>query len=90
MATKLVQAVLMPSEAAHSGATRERHIMQTDTRILMSLKQVQSVVPFSRSTIYAKIKTGDFPAPVRISENRVAWNSDAVAQWIADALGEAA
>jgi len=57
---------------------------------LESLKSVQSRVPFSRSTIYAKIKKGDFPSPIRISEGRVAWNSQEVDDWISDRVQEAA
>lgn len=64
--------------------------MENPSLRLESLKAVQQRVPFSRSTIYAKIKAGEFPAPVRISENRVAWDSAKVDAWIAATLGEAA
>lgn len=57
---------------------------------LMSLRGVQERVPFSRSTIYAKIARNEFPAPIRISENRVAWDSTAIDAWIADKLQQAA
>lgn len=56
---------------------------------LHSLREVQQRVPFSRSTIYAKISKGEFPAPIRISENRVAWDSAAIDAWIADKLNKA-
>jgi prophage regulatory protein len=56
------------------------------SRALHSLREVQQRVPFSRSTIYAKIAKGEFPPPIRISENRVAWDSDAIDAWIADKL----
>lgn len=64
--------------------------MENPSRRLESLKAVQQRVPFSRSTIYAKIKSGDFPAPVRISENRVAWDSAVIDEYIDALLREAA
>lgn len=58
-------------------------------RRLHSLREVQQRVPFSRSTIYAKVRSGDFPAPVKISDNRVAWDSTVIDAWIADKLAAA-
>ncbi|MDP4540148.1 AlpA family phage regulatory protein [Qipengyuania sp. DY56-A-20] len=63
----------------------------TDTpRSLLRLSDVIRRVSFSRATIYNKIAAGEFPRPVPISENRVAWDSAAIDAWIADKLGEAA
>lgn len=63
--------------------------MAEQTVSLHSLRDVQRRVPFSRSTIYAKIAQGEFPAPIRISENRVAWDSAAIDAWIAGKLHQA-
>lgn len=57
---------------------------------LIGLRSVQERVPFSRSTIYAKIARNEFPAPIKISENRVAWSADAIDAWIAEKLQQAA
>lgn len=64
--------------------------MSEPVRRLQTLREVQQRVTFSRSTIYAKIARGEFPAPIRISENRVAWDSAAIDNWIADKLQLAA
>lgn len=64
--------------------------MAQPTRTLQPLREVQQRVSFSRSTIYAKIARGEFPAPVKISENRVAWDSAAIDAWIADKLQQRA
>lgn len=64
--------------------------MAQPARTLHPLREVQQRVSFSRSTIYAKIARGEFPAPVKISENRVAWDSAAIDAWIADKLQAAA
>lgn len=63
--------------------------MPENPRTLLCLRKVQNRVPFSRSTIYAKIRSGDFPSPVKISENRIAWDSEVIDQWIAEKLAAA-
>ncbi|WP_409527191.1 helix-turn-helix transcriptional regulator [Rhizobium sp. BK226] len=42
---------------------------------LLRLPQVLQYIPVSRSTVYSKIKTGAWPAPVRISQRVVAWKA---------------
>ncbi|HXI86690.1 MAG TPA: AlpA family phage regulatory protein [Parvularculaceae bacterium] len=39
------------------------------------LRKVLELIPVSRSTWYAGVKSGRYPAPVRISENIVAWRA---------------
>lgn len=48
---------------------------------LINLKQVQDVVPLSKSQIYRLMKTGDFPKSVKLGVRRVAWREDEVRQW---------
>lgn len=42
-----------------------------------------------RSSLYAKIKTGDFPAPDKDGK-RSLWRSDVVAKWLEDRAAQAA
>jgi predicted DNA-binding transcriptional regulator AlpA len=42
---------------------------------LLRLPDVLRYIPVSRSTIYSKIKSGAWPAPVRISQRVVAWKA---------------
>lgn len=53
----------------------------------MKVKQVLQVVPFSASTLWRKSKTGEFPAPIKISANITAWRTEDVNNWI-ESLGE--
>jgi prophage regulatory protein len=53
------------------------------TTSLLRLPQVRERVGLSRSTIYARVSNGTFPAPVRIGGNAVAWVDSDVAAWIA-------
>ena len=48
---------------------------------LLRLPQVLAVVPFSKATLYRRIKDGSFPAPLQMSERCVAWRSSQIAEW---------
>ena len=46
-------------------------------------RQVEQLVQLSRSSIYAAVKAGNFPAPYRIGARAVAWRISEVEQWLA-------
>ncbi|MBK2451614.1 AlpA family phage regulatory protein, partial [Escherichia coli] len=50
--------------------------------MLMRRPQVEQTVGLSRSTLYAAIKNGDFPRPIRIGKRAVAWRSSEVESWL--------
>ena len=39
-------------------------------------------VPFSKSTLWRRVKAGEFPAPVKLSEGVTAWRAEEVRRWI--------
>lgn len=39
-------------------------------------RQVLQYFPFSRSTLWSKVRAKTFPAPVKISDNMTAWRSE--------------
>ncbi len=45
-------------------------------------KQVEQRVGLSRSTIYAKIAAGEFPAPIALSARAVGWLESDITTWI--------
>lgn len=51
--------------------------------VLLRLPQVRERCGLSRSEIYRRIRTREFPSPVRIGLRAVAWKSGAVESWIA-------
>ncbi|MCI5149151.1 MAG: AlpA family phage regulatory protein [Candidatus Electrothrix sp. MAN1_4] len=53
--------------------------------VLLRLGQVEAATGLKKSAIYARIKTGKFPAAVRLGSRSVAWRSDDIQAWI-DAL----
>ena len=49
---------------------------------LWSLKVVMTKTGLSRSTLYAYVATGAFPAQRRLGKRRVAWFASEVRNWI--------
>ncbi|EJE8522365.1 AlpA family transcriptional regulator [Vibrio parahaemolyticus] len=49
---------------------------------LLRLKEVIDVTALSRSAIYRKMNTGDFPQSVSIGDRAVAWVEKDVSDWI--------
>jgi prophage regulatory protein len=48
----------------------------------LRLPAVQALVPYSRSTIYRLVASGEFPAPIRLGSRAVAWRSGSIESWI--------
>ncbi|AGF77239.1 putative transcriptional regulator [Desulfocapsa sulfexigens DSM 10523] len=49
---------------------------------LLRRPEVEAVTGLKRSTIYARIKMGTFPAPVQLGPKSVAWKSSDIQSWI--------
>ena len=57
-------------------------IPATGALILERLPQVKARTGLSRSEIYRRVASGDFPAPVKLGERASAWNAAEVDRWI--------
>lgn len=44
-------------------------------------KDLLKIIPFSKSTLWRKIKDGTFPAPVKISVKVTVWLSEDIDYW---------
>ena len=44
-----------------------------DSRLLLRLPEVIQMTGLSRSTIYDAVKTGNFPAPIKLARRSSAW-----------------
>ena len=53
---------------------------------LLRLEQVKLRTGLSRSTVYAKVASGDFPKPVAIGSRAVAWVESEVSAWIQERI----
>jgi prophage regulatory protein len=54
----------------------------------LSISEVIARVSISRATIYRQLAEGDFPKPVRISMQRVAFVEKEIDDWIAAKIAE--
>ncbi|WP_153160910.1 AlpA family transcriptional regulator [Zoogloea sp. 1C4] len=52
------------------------------TPALLSRRSVEAITSISRASIYRLMKAGEFPTPVRVSANRVAWREADIRLWI--------
>lgn len=50
---------------------------------LIGRKEVLILIGISNATLWRWIKTGRFPAPMKIGKKKVAWRSSILAHWIA-------
>jgi prophage regulatory protein len=53
---------------------------------ILRRKQVEARTGLSRSTIYARIKAGTFPAPVSLGPRAVGWIENDVHRWLSDRI----
>ncbi len=53
-----------------------------DRERLLTLSAVIARTTYSRSSIYAKIARGEFPPPIVLGPNRVAWPESRISAWI--------
>ena len=49
----------------------------------LTASAVAELTTLSRATIERKVRSGDMPAPVYISERRKAWRESAIRAWMA-------
>lgn len=60
----------------------------SDTAYVRAAQLVQSPanrnapIPFSPATLWRKVKSGDFPKPLKLSERVTAWNVGEVRAWM--------
>ena len=58
--------------------------MDSDDHRLMRLPEVVRLCGISRSQLYRMVRSGEFPAPVRISRRAVAWREKEILAWLED------
>ena len=69
--------------------TNERMVRQMpliasndDAPRLIAWPELRRRIPLSRSTIWRRIRDGNFPAPIQISPGRVAWLESDILAWM--------
>ena len=49
---------------------------------LLTIEEVCAMTRMSRSTVYKKVKSGEFPKPIRLGRRMVRWRRWEVVKWI--------
>ena len=62
----------VPNPAQGGGFIRQRQLIESKS------------VPFSPSTLWRKVKAGEFPQPVKISRQITAWRVSDIQAWATD------
>ena len=52
------------------------------TDALLSWEALRDLIPLSRPQVWRLRSAGQFPQPIRLSPNRIAWKSSDVLRWI--------
>ncbi len=55
-----------------------------DAFIRLNALMGSSIVPFSGSTLWRKVRSGQFPKPLRLSEQITAWRVRDIRAWLKD------
>jgi len=57
-----------------------------DSGFLRQSQLIPAIVPFSPATLWRKVKNGEFPKPVKLSERVTAWKAEDVRTWIVNPM----
>jgi predicted DNA-binding transcriptional regulator AlpA len=61
----------------------ETQTIKSPKRYLRQRDLLTNYLPFSATTLWRKIKQGDFPAPIKLSPGITAWRLNEVNDWLA-------
>ena len=52
------------------------------TGFIRQSELIPRIIPFSSTTLWRKVKAGEFPAPVKLSQRVTAWRAEDVRAWM--------
>ena len=53
------------------------------TGVLLRMAQLTAMLGIHKSTVYRMMEKGEFPRPIRLGPNSVAWRTAEVEEWLA-------
>lgn len=77
-----IQAVTRAAPKRRNRPSQPLHAAQL-ADALLRLATVEAITGLGRSTIYAKLRTGDFVEPVRLGARCTRWKAGDVQAWLA-------
>ena len=60
--------------------------MKNDQEYLLNIKEVMRRVTFSRSEIYKRMAANQFPKPIQLGRQRVAWRISNIERYIENVI----
>ena len=60
----------------------EFNTLPDDALIRLSVLYASGLVPFSTSTLWRKCRSGQFPPPIKVSDNVTGWRVGEVRRWL--------
>ncbi|HQR76486.1 MAG TPA: AlpA family phage regulatory protein [Burkholderiaceae bacterium] len=70
------------AEDAAAPVPRAEHSLALPQTGFVRQRLLLRFVPFSKSTLWRRVKAGEFPAPIRLSVGITAWRAEDVRLWI--------
>ena len=72
------------AQLATTAARKERKYTAKDgtTRIIKARPPRQGLLPMGETTIWDKVRSGEFPAPVKLSVRITAWRIEDIEAWM--------
>lgn len=58
--------------------------MEAQSVIFIRQKNLLPIIGFSAPTLWRKVKTGEFPQPIKLGKNMTAWRMADINKWIAE------
>ncbi len=53
-----------------------------ETGFVRQSQLIPGVIPFSSATLWRKVKAGEFPKPLKLSDRITVWRAEDVREWI--------
>lgn len=75
---------LRMAQLATTAARKERVYIAKDgtKRIIKARPERKGLLPMGETTIWDKVRAGEFPKPVKLSERITAWRTEDVQAWM--------
>lgn len=70
-----------PTEQTEAPKARRRRAKPSGASEYMRESELLEALPFSRATLWRRIKDGEFPAPIKLGGNLNAWRRADVSKW---------